>query len=61
MTQGPACRTVTAAVALAAPDVTVIVAFPTLVAVTIPVESTLAIAEADDTHVTVAPAMVRPS
>jgi len=50
--------TVTEAVALAEPEVTVIVAVPTATAVTRPVDDTVAVVAADVAHVTAAPLIV---
>jgi len=54
-------ETVTAAVALADPDVAVIVAVPVATEVTSPTDDTVAIDELDVVHVTVAPEIVAPS
>ena len=53
-------ETVTAAVALAAPDVAVIVADPVATAVTKPADETVATDSADVAHVTVAPEIADP-
>ena len=58
VTDPAACTTLTAVVALADPDVTVIVAVPFKIAVTSPAAETVAIVVSDDAHVTVAPAIV---
>ena len=50
----------TEAVALAEPEVAVIVAVPSAIAVTKPADETVAADESDDDHVTVAPEMVVP-
>ena len=52
--------TVTAAVALADPDVAVIVAEPSATEVTRPVDDTLATEADDELHVTLAPLIVAP-
>ena len=54
------CATVTADVALAEPEVAVIVAVPSATAVTSPADETVATVAADVDHVTVAPDMVVP-
>jgi hypothetical protein len=48
------------AVALAAPEVAVIVAVPLLIAVTSPAAETVAMSVSDEPHVTVAPEIVDP-
>ena len=58
VTDPAACATLTPVVALADPDVTVIVAVPFKIAVTSPAAETVAIVVSDDAHVTVAPAIV---
>jgi hypothetical protein len=58
---GAAARlTVTSAVALAEPEVAVIVSVPLLTAVTSPADETVAMVVSDDAHVTVAPDMAVP-
>ncbi len=52
--------TVVVAVALAAPEVTVIVAVPLLTAVTKPPDETVAMSVSDELHVTAAPGIVAP-
>ena len=52
---GAAALTVTAAVAVTLPDAAVIVAVPCLTSVTSPDDETVAVAELDEDHATVAP------
>ena len=57
---GTMTATDTAAVALAEPDIAVIVALPSATAVTKPADETVATALSADVHVTVAPLIVAP-
>ena len=56
----PTCETVTAAIALAAPDAAVIVAVPLLIAVTSPLDETVATEASDEDQVTGAPVTITP-
>jgi hypothetical protein len=56
----PTCETVTAAIALAAPDAAVIVAVPLLIAVTKPDDEMVATDASEEDHVTGAPVTITP-
>ena len=56
----PTCETVTAAIALAAPDAAVIVAVPLLIAVTEPDDEMVAADASEEDHVTGAPVTITP-
>ena len=60
VTDAAVWATVTDAVAVAEPDVAVIVAVPFAIAVTSPADDTVAIVVSDDAHVTVAPEITVP-